>query len=1057
MTATVPTYLKLLATHHPSAELWPEETTIAPRDQFPGEVVSLTNDPSRLLWNGYGTYEGAAGAIYLGISRSGYPDASARYIWTIDPDAGPAYGWDPMTHITHVGPVAAYGGGADRYARVSICQRGDGGLVCITSPDPAATSGTEIRMYTREAGAAWVSRGDISSTFTTAPTDDYPAGWGACPTVARGEDGAVYVAAMVHTQVYSDYETNVDIYRAATDATWTASPFVPFIRGALAKTVHTTNATGLAFAIGGGQVFVFIETSVGRAQYASIMPGQLEFVEAPAVGDGVTCKYLVGRFIVAYVTAAGKLCVRRLGSAFDQISAATEIEIGDNEVGTRVALWADEDGTIYIAGRKADTVRIYESRDAGQTWVDTMLPFNTVADCEATGSTLASQTLDACRWRGGACLLAQSKASIGGTGYGHSLASMDVGGWTSWAIPSTNIYNVAGSREPRAIAVAQWSCLSDPVLQPSITIAATGGGSAAYAFTTDLRYNVTTTGARVWKLTPTTMPAPALFRTAILRSAIEPLSGAVEHAILTAGFGLRILHDSTTVEAFDASTSASLGTHAVTGIYELYAAVDNLTGAYVIYGRVFSDSDIDARVMVNLLSGTLTADTFTPEISTKIGNVASTGRSADIALWGVYYLPAGSEVSPEIPYGRPVSASGTYTTNGISFAGEYGPALYSEGFSCAPDSLWSLVKAPLTETYPSLREHFRSADLGDPGAASTAAYLAFKIGVADIDYLAPIVASYVWSNAQQVVLQANVGGSWTTVGTVKSYITGSGTGVGTTIHAVVAAAATSFNVGRDEFAGGWIESGGEVYTIAGNSAGLVLSLGEPGSQVVFRTTVAIVTPFTAADIKIVPPFTTSAFGPSAAITGDGIKAAKGFRLTLSGTIPPGGYWKIKTAIGFADVLGLSHGLNTVRSSTPNTITNATRSGVMRRERIGPPTRTIEFSWQDILDPETPQTRTILTATPDRIDDSYGNTLAIAGTTYSIARAYIEDCGSTGRPVIYFPAYDVAAKLGWSEVGYGGAVVGSIVPDTWITEHALGREEQHVDHLRGGTIKIVEVS
>lgn len=1051
MTATTPTYLKLLATHHPTAEVWPEETTLTPRDLFPGVVVSADSKTPHLQWTPIGEYESTPSDIYLAISRAGYSDSSARYVWSTSPETGPIYGWDPLTHIAHVGPVDVYGGSEKRNAILSMCERGDGGLVCVASSD-YSDSGTNIRMYLREPVAAWTWAGTVLSDFTEHPQEDYPSGWGASPIVARGEDGATYLAIMVHTPTTADYETNVDIYRAEVDADWSGNPFKPFIRGACRKTHNTLSAVSLGFAIGGGQSLVYIETENQHAQYAGIMPGPLEVVERGGIGYGVTCKFLVGRFHAVYLSATNKVCIKRIGSAFDSLTAAEEIEIDDAEPGTRPAIWADEDGTLYVSSRNAESVRIYESRDGGVTWNDSAQSVVTTA-AENTGSTVTSQVMDACQWRGGACMVSSAECQIASVGYAYSVVSLDLGGWSAWPVPATYQYNQSGVREPRIIPIAQWSCLSNPADQDSITLATGGTGSVAASFTTDLRVNIATTGGFTLTFSPYMALSDFDYRTAYLRCAAEPITGPIEHAVLTGTFGLRVVHHDTYVEAFDAGTSSSLGTETVSGLYELFVSVDNLTGDYWVHGRPFVDSDLDARQMTLLLSGSLSASTFTPEVSTTFGNVSSLGRSADLAVWGVYYSGVGSEVAPQMPYGRPISATGTYTTNGVSFAGAGGPALIDEVWICRPDSMWSLDKAALTETYPSLREHFRSADLGTPGAASTPAYLAYKIAGDVADYLAPIITSYVWSNARRVRRDVYYSGAWHTFGSAKDDFIGTGSGIGNTIRAKYTGASSAFHIDRDALVGGWVLVGSDTYKIVGNSAGMMFGVGVANTQTTIRVDGDVAT-FTDAEIVVVPPHYFNALGLRSTTSEPRIE---GFRFKFEGEIPPEGYWTAKVSVGFADVLGLAHGLNTVRSTTPNAITNATRSGIMRREKLGPATRTVEFSWQDIIDPETPQTRTNATTTPDVLTDAFGNAIYVAGSTYGIVRSYVEDCGATGRPVVYWPAYDNFGGSSFSFGSYGGAVVGSISPDTWITEHAEGRDEQRTDYLRGGTIKIVEVT
>lgn len=1045
MAAIVPAYVKILASHHPNAELWEAETTLTPRDEYPGRVISVGQTTPKMNWTALGEYEGTPADIYIGTSRGGYTDSAGRYIWASDPNTGPLYGWDPMTHVTHVEALDAYGGGSSRNARMSIAPRVDGGLVCVTSLDPAS-SGTTIRMYARAANAAWTSLGDVTSDFTASPILDYQAGYGSCPVVCKGEDGAIYLAIITPAIVITDTYVNVAIYRAPTDADWLSNPFVPFVQGAISEPSALADCGGLAFAMGGGQTLVILETSAGVKQYAGVTGGLLSLVESANYGTNVRAKYVAGVFMVAYLDASQRLRVRRIGSAFDAVSSAVEIKVNGTwtaDATSIPAIWQDDDSTIYLAA-SSSSVHVYESRDGGVTWASNISAFDWDYD---------TATLDVTAWRGGACMVASSRPAIGGVGYTHSAHSIDLGGWTAWATTAEISANIYGYRDARIFPAATWVCTSDPATVGAVTITEAGGGSITKAFTTDLRFSVITSGGKSWKIEADATGA-VVSKATYLRTICEAVSSSVAHTVSNGVYAVRVNQGSSSIVIVDDVSSTTLDTVSIpSGPVELWTIVEMETGTYRVYGRAAVDSDLDARQLLELSSGSLSSGAPATEVSSYV----KTGRKIEWVGFFCYFLFSSAEVAPNIPYGRAISASGTWTTNGVSLAGEGGAAQHDDFLVCRPASLYGLDKVALTESYPSLREHFRSADLGTPGTASTTAYLAFKVAGTDQDYLAPLVASYVWSNAQRVALEARIGGSWVSVGTAKPYTTATATGAGRTVHAVVTAAANSLHIGKDDLAGGWLKVGGEVYTIAGNSAGLLLSLGEAGSQIVIRTTDEIVTPFTASAIKIVPPDRIAAFGPSAAITGDGIKAAEGFRFAFSGTIPPEGYWTVKAAVGFADVLDLDHGLNTLRTTTPNAVSNVTRSGIVRRERTGPPTRTVEVSWQDVTDPNTPQTRGVLTATPDRIEDSHGNVLAIVGTTYSVVSAYVEDHGSTGRPVMYLPAYAVPADRALSEWGWGGGIVGVISPDTWITEHAEGRQEQVDDHLRGGTLKIIEVT
>jgi len=1044
MSVITTTYAKIIGSHHPTAEIWAAETTLVERDLYPGQPEIVNASGSLLMWQTAGEYESGAADIYVATNRGGYTDSSATYVWANDPVNGPIFGWDAMSHVSHTAPLDVYAGASPRNARLSMVVRGDGGLVCVSTAYPIIGAG--IRMYTREVGADWVTLGDVGSDFTLDPINDYPSGYGANVALATGEDGAVYLAIQKHTPFIGTVTTNVSVYRADAAADWATNPFQPFIEGALAETFTDADTLGTSIAIGGGQMMIVVETTAYWRQYAAIMPGTLRLVEEVAtLGTGLVVKYLSGRFVACYRKSGGALCVRRLGSAFDSFSAATEVDTGGSgQTSARPALWGDDDGTLYAAANLGEQIAYVESGDGGATWSDPV-PF--------PHADLLISTTDAVMWRGGACMAVSARSMVGGAGYENASVSLDLGGWTSWAFPAEYQRNLYKTRDYRLVNTYAWAGFSDPNLVSDVTITTTG--TPTESFTTQLKYEVVTAGGDTWKIAPLSVALVTanLCRRVGLRVIVEPVSGTVVHRVFTDTYGLEIEQGPTSIAIYDEVPVTLLDTVSVPGgAYELVIWIELLTGDYVIEGRDVTPADIDGRLFTKISDGTLTAGTLTPEVSTTIPNARTT-------RWGLFEYYANLspvEVAPTFPYGRVVSALGTYTSNGIAFGGMRGPARVNDFCRASAVSLFGPEKAAATETYPSRVEHFRTADCGTPGSASTPGYLAWSIADDDADNLSPLWGAYLRTNAETVRLDFYTGGAWVTGPTIKSSPTMTGSGKGNTIHGRVTATSGTAAVERDELVGGWILIGSTTYEIAGNTAGLKDSLGEAGTQIIIRLTENLAAPLVASTFKVIYPTVCYIKAPAALIGADGFEGVEGFRLYFSGTTPPEGYWKIKAAIGPADVIGLAHGHNTMRQTTPQAVDTSTRSGIRRRERTAAPLRTVEVSWQDVIDVQVPQIRGVVTATPDRIDDAYGNTLYVAGTGLGTLGAYVEDHGSTGRPVFFVPSWKISDGSVPYAVGFGGTGLYTINADPWMTEQATRGDEFVDESLRGGKITLTEV-
>jgi hypothetical protein len=124
----------------------------------------------------------------------------------------------------------------------------------------------------------------------------------------------------------------------------------------------------------------------------------------------------------------------RIGSAFSDISDATEVEITSYTGTLAMCGWATRDGILYCAffdTNTADTLRVYRSVDFGENW-DNTGDAVTLALLTLTGGSFspALRNFDAI-WSAYGCVLLHNFNDDLSTDYEDSLCAMWLGGWTT--------------------------------------------------------------------------------------------------------------------------------------------------------------------------------------------------------------------------------------------------------------------------------------------------------------------------------------------------------------------------------------------------------------------------------------------------------------------------------------------------------------------------------------------------------------------------------------------------------------------------------------------------
>lgn len=1041
MAVLTPEYVKLIGCFPPDATLWDAETTLIARDRYPSAPSPDGTTSSVIAASG--VYEGTPGMVFVRIDRGGLPDRSARYTWSVD-EGTTWYGWDPPLREVHYEPLDSYSGTARRNARMSMREAFDGNLLCVVSTDPDAT-GALISVYKREPAGSWAFATYVASGNSIDTTAFYPSGWGPLAELAVDADGAMLLAIQKHRK-YNDgtakVNTQVDIYRAATDADWGSSPFTLHAEDAL-ETPLTLVASGdgpqrQAFIIAPGKAMILMQDAANWYQYAGPSVGSLDLVDTWA--GAATCTRAIwaqGYCIIAYRDdTTGHLYIKRIADLLEPLSGIAPIDIGsiDVDATSGIALWVDEDLTVYVGcANSSGDWAFKQSRDLGLTW--------STREVNVWGAAFGADIneLAACAWRGRAVIAAQTRSA---TGYVQSAVSIDLGGWTTLPLPpEAGQLGDPGWYGGKIVPHAYWLAMAAPgASSGAVTI--TTAATVTTSWESDLRYKVVTDATGTWKINHAGAPAGTVTHWALVPRC-EVTSGSIGHHIATSTYHAQIIQTSAGWQLWDMVSVAQLDSGSNTGSLEFLLWVDDDTGDVRLWVRTRSAATVDAMAYTLAFDGTLTSGAPTPGVYSYQGNSATTKWIG----WSEYATQSYLDFLPEMTYGRPMSSLPTTATNGVAFAMRRGPARGGEVWTCAADSLYAASYAAATATYPSPRMRFETAD-------ATAGYIAWQL--ADDDTArAPVWLAWVETNAETVRLDWHDGSGWVTGPTIKGAISITGNATGRSFFGDSTLSASSRVTYADEFAGGWARIGGASYTIARHTSGLVQAIDTMGTQARFELTGDVSAPVTGGTIKLIAPRTCAVVSLEAALSSPGIKTAKGFRLHLSGDTPPDGRFTLKACIAPAIVLGRSHGRDTRRRVTVAGEDFAMRNGLRLRQRVAPTVEEIELSWQDAPDRTVRQARGNITATPDRINDVDGNPIYLAGSTHEDIRALVSDAAAYGRPVVYFPSWQISSETGYlPDRGLGAVLV--TLGDTWEWEHAGLGEEYRRDVIRGGSLIGTEI-
>lgn len=1026
-------YVKLIGQHHPDAQVWPEQTTLVPRDRFP----VAAGGSGRLLLVASGDYTGDPEPLQVGIERGGWPDEGARFWWSDDAGAT-RYGWDEPSTVAHLEPLDDAAGAAERNGRLSMVEDADGSLIVFSSYR-RSSSAAACRVYRRTPAASWSYVGQLAAPMlSVSPLDGYLTGWNMNARAAVDESGACFLA-IQRPRRYNDgvdkVVTQVDIYRAG-GAITAASDMEQFAADVLNTPVvleaSSPGIDAMAFAVGSGQALCIITSADTVFQYAGY-PANMRLITELPVGALWPCAlWFRGYFIVA-VVIGGTLSVVRLASATDSIDGLPSTAVASVVDEAAITMWGDGD-TLWLLVSDPDVPALYRSLDAGATWLDAP-----AQPWRKTGAEIMGLAGHA--WQGRSVVVMETSSS---PGFENCAASVDLGGWTT--VPSPP--NVTQTIEQRWFPRACWLGVSDLAgsARGGCTLTVSGSPVRTTLGPTVLEIACGVGETAKVEATGSAAGTPVHFR---LRSRFNVTSaiGEVGHVLASATRSLLVRQTDTGLEVVDTISGTTRATITASGFIDLLMWLDDEGGLGHVWYRAPSVATVDARVYVKAWGGLMTAGSVTPGQYSIIGS----NCTAQLNGWD-YTDTAGSwDLSPTRPWGHPLSTGRSPVANGVMVSGRRGPAIAGDVFEITSASQFGTEYAAATETAPNLGTRFEAVDAAD-------GCIAWMISE-DPSRIGPLWLAFIESNAQVMNLDVHDGTSWIEGPDVRLVYTIIGRASGRVVRARATAEVTSLVVAKDDLRGSWLTIDGSPYEIAGNDGGLLTSLGTDGTQVMIRLVEPVAAPISDAPMAICMRQTTVAI-PMSLEFGDLFTAGpeiRGFRLRLSGETPPDGRYWLKAAVGPADVLGFSYGMDSTVNLVPRQASVESRGGMRSREQLGPSSEVLTVSWQAAPDILRKQTRGTRTTTPDILTDAYDTVLYTGGTTLDTIRGYMDDNGATGRPVILMETYRVAALVGFAFNHWGGGGLYTLDPDGWVMEHA-GHGEEHVNDLvRGGTLQLRRVT
>lgn len=670
--------------------------------------------------------------------RAGHPEPlGATFAWRYGAPGNEWRGWDgPIapTHFEYIDYDASTSPAAWRSPHAVVLP--DDVVVVVACFDEQHT-----KAWRRETDGTW----SMASVYT--PADAFTSGNSSHPTVVYIPERDRLVALYWREASSDEHQIGMS-YSDDRGLTWQVGQ-----DECLLSTVDTAPDTPgrLRAAYSRGRMLLLAAVEDRIYQFASD-DGGATFEEVDEYSDDV-CDFpevvvLNGSFVVAwlqYDAAASPTVLPRvavLGSPYDALAAATKVIVDDagsarfgtvsggSFTGGDLALWVDDDGVVFMAGRDVDDQYAgytLSSRDGGVTWLG-------VGHGDGTGDGANWWRLDSSSFyvrdfcavsHRGRTLLLHAFATLG-SGYGqapYSLCMTALGGYSTLTLP---LYDATSLTYRAQCGWAYtWLAADMPETGASPYTAVTAGSAAVSLGSTGMNVDHAGSAASTasWYADPTTTLPDGL--AAILD--VDAVDGDVFISLRISNgadsYELKVTVSDTAITLRDvvaavdedtvATTELATGVQIAVALNNVDTPADNGTAVVWFRPRGLGEDREWTRMEVQVTMSKGSATTSRVQWGTLSGNANcdanfriacySSGNLTGFARW------AEAPDNPDDLLGRAYSLRPTAVVQGLRVAAVGGPTFRDETWSIEPRFTFAIGNIdPATQPSPEVR--WRSTD-----------------------------------------------------------------------------------------------------------------------------------------------------------------------------------------------------------------------------------------------------------------------------------------------------------------------------------------------------------
>ena len=900
-----------------------------------------------------------------------------------------------------------------------------------------------------------------------------------CPCLLVLPSGRILLLHLRHDASTSPTTYQVSVrYSDDSGVSWTdGAPY------ALRTTLATTSRPKrMRAAYLDGQILLVIHTTENAgttrermAQYASDDLGatftQVEAWDGSSGQRGGVHDILVTdeAFHVVYIsTVSNNAVIRSIGSAYDPLSAETEVSLAtDTEVAGAVdgnleftfgelAGTVLEDGSMWVYYMQptvtGDPGVVVRSEDEGATWEG-------VSDSDATAGTVGTwwNGRDAATGPRGFCVVGQRGRVLMPHNWAAdpgdedpSLSVLYLGGSSDLTMQSLDQFQRATRQ---ASYLRTWLPFDLPGDYTDITRAATGAPTDTLA---NGRLETSTAGLGESLFYDWTLSGVAATEGVMCHVAFERTGGDASVYLRQADastydYEVEVRLDGTQIDFRDTNGASSIATLAITGPVEVKVWMRD--GAATCWARAY-DTDEDREWTRVGTDTSLTDNGATANQSRlRFGHRNSTGSKT--ARWWLAQWGAGDDIglvqahaentwtNPDDLFPRGYSAQSTYVDGGVSIRAKDGPTVRGDNWQI--DAAYDYDNTNLLPRLsPSPRRVYRTT------GTSRLVLLRNNDGAGADDHVRSPAIGWFFANlrAKTLRLSARRGGAWT-FWDVDCYVAVDFVRLGRTIEPGGGAPATAAFWERNELVGGRVEfdPGGtpKQCRIVANTSGNWVSGSEAKPVILMDDD----------DCDDTEPASGTAhvWFPSLLFiryTGSTDDYER-YGVQFQGPLPREGEYQAGIgAIGPTVFLGTPWGREKVVARRPNVDVTTAQDGTRRSRVLGPDRRTVQLRFEQV-----DMSRIMETGAPDYIQpDDSGEAAAAHRATPLDLDGLVEQLSGAHTPVVLLPRVGLGAALQrqhiYLEGRAGGAVYGRIAgpleQETTLMRADLADEVRRVGRL-----------